>query len=391
MKKKLLFIPILFAFVLSFVGNAQTVDTVKSIPNPCFEETFGQVGFVLAGGVQSVPKGWYILSQEFTGVPLLGSVKVALSKCAKDTAGYKGNAVKLTTDYFIVPDMAKGMMPEGTPDTMIVPGFLSVSSIDLMASMQSILALFSGGGAMTPESMSQLVQLLGNGVPLSNVTPRYLEGMYKYHQAFNEDSPSALAIATHYNPQTKQREIVSVASSDISLSGETMPSSNNFSPFSIPFTRITQDNALNADSLFVMFFSSLSQLGSVYMGEGNTTFKVGSTLWLDNIAVVDREDPIEIPTPDPYVVPEEPKASVDEVAQSKGNVFQIYPNPCLGKFEVKLPNGKANVNVYDMVGKKVLTKENCQSNEKIQLNSKGIYVVEAIVNGKRYTQKLIVK
>lgn len=72
------------------------------------------------------------------------------------------------------------------------------------------------------------------------------------------------------------------------------------------------------------------------------------------------------------------------------NAFSVYPNPSTGIFNVSNISAKATVEVYNMLGEKVLQQ---QLTKEIDLSNspKGIYFVKVISSGKTFTNKIIVQ
>ena len=71
---------------------------------------------------------------------------------------------------------------------------------------------------------------------------------------------------------------------------------------------------------------------------------------------------------------------------------QLYPNPSNGKFFIANNNNISSIEVYNLVGSKVLTINNLLSNE-INLSNTpaGIYFVKLYSKGKIYTNKIIIE
>ncbi len=73
------------------------------------------------------------------------------------------------------------------------------------------------------------------------------------------------------------------------------------------------------------------------------------------------------------------------------NKFKIYPNPARNSFFIESKE-KGNVTVYDLSGKKALSKNNLTGKNQIDFSlPKGIYLVEFISDNSKSIQKLIVK
>ncbi len=80
---------------------------------------------------------------------------------------------------------------------------------------------------------------------------------------------------------------------------------------------------------------------------------------------------------------------------ANGNLV-LFPNPCNGEFTIKLEESvldNATYVVYDLSGKVVLSDNLNSSEQKILLPKvdAGVYIVQSVVNGKTYIQKVTVK
>lgn len=73
------------------------------------------------------------------------------------------------------------------------------------------------------------------------------------------------------------------------------------------------------------------------------------------------------------------------------NRFHIYPNPATDFFQVDFDSETLAINIYDILGKKVLNKTITKKNPQVQISqlSKGIYIVELNDNGRAQSFKLI--
>ncbi len=80
--------------------------------------------------------------------------------------------------------------------------------------------------------------------------------------------------------------------------------------------------------------------------------------------------------------------AVDNVNASK---FSYYPNPTSGILNISASGKIENVEVYNMVGQKVMTLSPKSDRSEINMSSlpKGVYLVKALVNGKVVTNKVI--
>lgn len=85
--------------------------------------------------------------------------------------------------------------------------------------------------------------------------------------------------------------------------------------------------------------------------------------------------------------------TIEDDQATKFVVFNIYPNPNNGQFNIELNNDEATalVEVYDMMGKKIMTQNNTNSNTLINIREqpKGIYLVKITVGNEVFNEKVI--
>jgi photosystem II stability/assembly factor-like uncharacterized protein len=86
----------------------------------------------------------------------------------------------------------------------------------------------------------------------------------------------------------------------------------------------------------------------------------------------------------------------DVIAAS--DLMQVYPNPSDGRFTVKLDNpGNSNLNIMDVTGKMILNEEikeagnSWQKSFDLTKQSKGIYMVKLVSQGKTSTERLVLR
>ena len=84
------------------------------------------------------------------------------------------------------------------------------------------------------------------------------------------------------------------------------------------------------------------------------------------------------------------------IAALQSGKMLAYPNPAKdGKFIVNLPqsNTNASLEIYNIVGTKILDKQRVNNNQKIDLSNqtKGLYFIKIKTNSKTTTQKLIIE
>lgn len=93
------------------------------------------------------------------------------------------------------------------------------------------------------------------------------------------------------------------------------------------------------------------------------------------------------------VVDNENLASMDELMPLD---ISVYPNPSAGMFNVRFNVPVSGVvNVYDMVGKNVnqlhLNKESSDYSFDLSGHAKGMYILDGMINGNKYTRKIILE
>ena len=80
------------------------------------------------------------------------------------------------------------------------------------------------------------------------------------------------------------------------------------------------------------------------------------------------------------------------VEEPQANPFMVYPNPSSGLFYVDLGEGQWQVQVYDLMGRKVFENQ-CDGKASIDLGScqKGLYFLKAVREGEEVSAKLMLK
>lgn len=74
------------------------------------------------------------------------------------------------------------------------------------------------------------------------------------------------------------------------------------------------------------------------------------------------------------------------------NTTTIYPNPSNGKFFIANGNNVNSIEVYNIIGNKILTINNLSSNEiNLSNTARGIYFVKMFSGEKTYTNKIIIE
>lgn len=98
-------------------------------------------------------------------------------------------------------------------------------------------------------------------------------------------------------------------------------------------------------------------------------------------------------TGDQVVTASQPIGGVLSVAENTRLNFEMYPNPALNEFNIQLATGTdtADVEVYDVSGRRVATQKVTQENKEVNIQnlSSGMYIVKVAADGKVGTQQFI--
>ncbi len=86
-------------------------------------------------------------------------------------------------------------------------------------------------------------------------------------------------------------------------------------------------------------------------------------------------------------------SSANFVIENKtGNLILIYPNPSEGEFRIENTNSKIErVEIYNIIGEIIFSKEINSGKETIKLNQKGIFICKIIAEEKTYEKKIIIQ
>ncbi|AOW19530.1 leucine-rich repeat domain-containing protein [Urechidicola croceus] len=90
----------------------------------------------------------------------------------------------------------------------------------------------------------------------------------------------------------------------------------------------------------------------------------------------------------PYDITIDAALGIDELKDTK---FSVYPNPANDILFVSNISDLAKIEIYDLLGKKVISKENITSQTQLKLTNlkTGVYILKVSINNKVLTQKLI--
>ena len=85
--------------------------------------------------------------------------------------------------------------------------------------------------------------------------------------------------------------------------------------------------------------------------------------------------------------------TLDGIVDDYNNRISIYPNPSSGKFHISTEGNDGRADIYDSLGRKVLSIENLTDGAEIDLSGhgKGVFMVVFYVDGRSYEKKVIVE
>lgn len=69
----------------------------------------------------------------------------------------------------------------------------------------------------------------------------------------------------------------------------------------------------------------------------------------------------------------------------------IYPNPAHGTFMIKLNEDNANIRIYNTAGMLIYQKNGASATESVNVDGKGVYLINIEIDGKTTTRKLIIR
>ena len=299
---------ITFFFVLclliSMELKAQTQDSTIAIPNSSFENWSNGNGYsvtIIAFPLQvydsyTYPTGWdyptYPVNQSLTymGFNVNVNTNLPLLKISNMTTGTVNGSHALKMESFMLSDIISSTvynLASSSLDPMmtnsVFPTILSTGVVDVMQFLPMMYDITSNFG-----NLSQLMSFLTNvnmsnlihgGLPLNGVVPGRMTGYYKYTAATGGDNGGILMLGTRYNPVTHWREVVG-AGYTVALT-----ETSQYTPFELNYMPLCEiqpyTHYVEADSLVIFLFSS-----------ANTSPRQGSALYLDNLQLFVRDEPI---------------------------------------------------------------------------------------------------
>jgi len=309
--KKILFFLIVPFFALSI--NAQNV-----FQNPGFENWTG-----------TTPNNWNSLS--FLGVNL--------SDITNSSESHSGNsAVSIGATSF---------------SGMIVPGFLTNSTIDMV----SLMTLFTNGIDLSnfsdPSDFSQFLNFFTDGVQLTQ-KPTSVNGYYSWNPVDTANEMFMLYSIVISNV-SGQREVVGGSVYPLIIPAS---SKATYTSFESPITYINEESTPTE----LIFFAITTSLDTAATTFGN--------LLLDDLSITTE-------------------AGLNEVPNNSNNSY-IYPNPSRGEFKLNVKS-QVEVSVYNQLGQVVVHPMTYNPNKTIKIGVKGVYFVRVKDSNGYKTQKLIVK
>lgn len=203
------------------------------------------------------------------------------------------------------------------------------------------------GGIVTLGSYDMLTGISG-GIPISG-KPLSLEGYLKYSPV-NSDTMAIIVLMTKWNGGSRDTLFYNGI-----MAFSAIPSYN---VFDIPIT-------YNPPS------SSPDTVNIIAVSSAGYAPQVGSTLYIDDLTFI-------------YA------AGVDEYAGE--NTISVFPNPTSGFVNILLDGNDNTVNVYNIIGEEIFSRQTSLKNLNIDLSEfpAGVYMLEVTNGYMKHFQKIIV-
>lgn len=295
--KRISFILLSICLFLSIESIVKAQNNTIAVPNPSFENWSTGNGYTVAYifqvyGSYTYPTGWnipkYPVNQTVSYFTI--NTDLPLIKITNLTSGAVDGSHALKMESFMLSDIIGSTvysMAESTLDPMmttsVFPTILSTGSVDVMQFLPMMNNVISNFG-----NLSQMLSLfdgvdmnslISGGIPLNGNVPGRMTGYYKYTAATGGDNGGILLIGTKYNTTTHRREVVG-AGYTVALTD-----ASSYTPFELQYQPLCEITPFThyeeADSLVIFLFSS-----------ANPTPRQGSTLYLDNLQLFVRDEPI---------------------------------------------------------------------------------------------------
>ena len=90
-------------------------------------------------------------------------------------------------------------------------------------------------------------------------------------------------------------------------------------------------------------------------------------------------------------------SNINDLASSTSNIFDVYPNPNNGNFEISLSqnisNQDFNVNIYTLTGIQVYSSKIATNNKKISVSgiTKGVYIIQLTSSKSQFTSRITIQ
>ncbi|MBO4655161.1 MAG: fibronectin type III domain-containing protein [Bacteroidales bacterium] len=290
--------------LISIGSKAQNQNNTIAIPNSSFENWSNGNGYSVTAlfiplpvySSYTYPTGWdyptYPVNQTITynSINVNVNTNLPLIKMSNMTSGAVNGNHALKMESFMLSDIIGTIVynlasPSLDPmmTNSVFPTILSTGVVNVMQFLPMMYDITSNFGnlsqLMTFLTDVDMNNLIDGGIPLNGVVPGKMTGYYKYTSAGSGDNGGILMLGTRYNPVTHRREVVG-AGYTVALTDHTqyIPFELNYMPLCEihPYTHYTE-----ADSLVIFLFSS-----------ANTNPQQGSALYLDNLQLFVRNEPI---------------------------------------------------------------------------------------------------
>ena len=352
-----------------------------------------------------------------------------------DTAGIISNYFDFANTVF------PGFMMKGEIDIMTAAQTFFTLAMNLSSFISNIDSTFNLNDISSLVSMVNDIDfssILSNGMPVEG-TPDQMSGYYKYTLGaidttlgHTTDRAAAFLLGTYYDPSSHTRKI---AGGGASL----LTAQEAYTSFDVDFISLSQSNA---DSVYIFFVSSLynglngSKLYidnlSMTIKECNEVENISYTLQ-DQSAVVSWNDndaahyEVEY-GPTGFAIGDGTRATtyVPQYTISTSGTIDVYvrtvcdltnysgwsdaltislgednvdeqsvyktsvsPNPSTGRFVINSDFELFNINIYNELGQKVNSYDNCENGFSFNIEQEGMYYVVIISSNSTETHKVI--
>jgi hypothetical protein len=137
-------------------------------------------------------------------------------------------------------------------------------------------------------------------------------------------------------------------------------------------------------------FGGAEPAGSVSNNSGTGTFSAFASVFLRNTTLTPKVEIDEIRIGQTWADVTPANLSVNSFGNISG--LKVYPNPAKNVLNITSDNFETkNVEIYNVLGAKVLTTKVTNTPVNIASLTKGVYVVKVTENGKTATRKLVIE